>query len=356
MVTMIEVLRLRVQPGIRALALASSLVGTTASAGSAQAARDSIPLWTHVLQTGSLPSRDSALASLAKIPIADLPPNTRHALVVELNHLHGAMLSNTPIGSPDDGELFGEYYMQLVGMVASIRTPEAGLALAPAVGVSDGIAKRVARLGDPAVDALMGLLAQHHEESGVLKTLGLAWFWADSTGTSLSPLSRARIVSAFITAAGKDSVRSLLGMTNALREMRDPVFLPLATLLRDRAATLGIRGSLTVEDMSTDVIPTLTALATTRATPDLTKGMTRLIAAVCGETPAGRRLGACESISNDFIQAARHLENGQPGPAHNTLESVAKKVDETYAAGAFNRVEHALLAGNIALLLQRSER
>jgi hypothetical protein len=58
-----------------------------------------------------------------------------------------------------------------------------------------------------------------------------------------------------------------------------------------------------------------------------------LITAVCGETSNGRRMGACQSISNDFAQATRHLDNQETGPAHNTLESVAKKINEAYTDG-----------------------
>lgn len=320
----------------------------------AQALPDSIARWTRVMQVGTLLARDSALTRLAVLPQETLPAETRRVLVAELNRVHQATLSGAAYGAPGEAVgLIADYYMDLVAVVARFGTQEARLALAPAVAVSVGISQQVAQLGDTGVAVLMPLLRRRYNEQDVLETLGLAWFWADSTGSPLSDRSRAQIVAA-LTAAGFSGLHTdLLGIQGALRAIHDPSFLPLAQSVHDLAAARGVIGRSTVVTMEDEVIPSLTALAASRSLASLSSGFARLVAAVCGNAAAGRRKGACQSITNDVAAASDHLAKGQTTPARNVFNSVAKKIDSAYADGAFSDAEHALLAGNVAMLLQR---
>lgn len=47
------------------------------------------------------------------------------------------------------------------------------------------------------------------------------------------------------------------------------------------------------------------------------------------------------------------LAKGQTTPARNVFTSVGKKIDDAFKAGAFSDAEHALLAGNVVMVLQR---
>ncbi len=309
------------------------------------------------MQMGTLAARDTALARLAALPVAVLPAETQRVLVAELNRVHQAIQAGTAPGAPGESEeRFGDYYMTLVGVVANVDTPEAALALVPAVSVSGGVARRVAQLGDTAVALLIQQLqsvTQPDDHVALFQSLGLAWFWADSTGSPLSGRSRTQIVAA-LTAAGLSGVFSdMLGFELALLAIRDPGFLPLAQRVHDFAATQGVLGRSTVVTMEDEVIPKLTLLAASRSPAALASGLARLVTAVCGTDAAGRRQGACQSLANDIAEALRHLTDGQTTPARKGFESAAKKIDNAYADGAFNDAEHALLAGNVAMLLQR---
>lgn len=344
------------RPGlIVALVLASLLPTTTATA---QAAAGSVAAWTRTVQVGpTLAARDSALAKLASLPVATLPTETRRVLVAELNRVHLALKAGTAIGAVGEDEApFSDYYTTLVLVVAGIETPEAALALVPAVAVSGGVARQVAQRGDTAVALLVQQLqsaTQPDEHAALLESLGLAWFWADSTGSPLSDRSRAQIVAALSAASLSAAYADMVGMEVALRTIRDPGFLPLAQQVRAFALTQGVRGRGTVVSMEDDVIPPLTALAASRSTASLANGLARMITAVCGNDPAGRRNGACQSLTNGVAAASKHLANGRTTPARNGFESIGKKIDQAYADGAFSAAEHALLAGNVAMLLQR---
>lgn len=320
----------------------------------AQAVADSIGRWTTAIQTGTLLSKDSALAKLSALPLQALPAETRAALVAELNRVHLGILAGGNIGmAGEDEDLVADYYMELVVVVARFESQEAALALAPAVSVSIGVARRVARYGDAAVAALLPLYARRYNEDTVMETLGLVWFWADSTGAPLSDRSRTQIVAVLTAAVSSGVHRDLLGLQGALAAIHDPAFLPLANKTDQVAATFGILGRSTVVTMEDDVIPKLTALAASRSPSSLATGLARIVTAVCGNDAAGRRQGACQSIANDVAAAMNHLAKGQTTPARNGFESVGKKIDNAYAGGAFSDAEHALLAGNVAMLLQR---
>lgn len=324
----------------------------------AQASADSVTSWTRTMQVGpTLAARDSALAKLASLPAATLPADTRRVLVAELNRVHVALRAGTAIGAAgEDEEPFSDYYTTLVLVVAAIETPEAALALVPAVAVSGGVARQVAQRGDTAVALLAQQLksaVQPDEHAALLESLGLAWFWADSTGRPLSDRSRAQIVAAFSAAALSTAYADMVGMEVALRTIRDPGFLPLAQRVHAFASTQGVRGRGTVVSMEDDVIPPLTLLAASRSPASLATGLARMVTAVCGNDVTGRRNGACQSLANGVAAASNHLANGRTTPARNGFESVGRKIDQAYADGAFSDAEHALLAGNVAMVLQR---
>ncbi len=327
----------------------------------AQGTADSVAFWTRTMQLGpTLAARDEALAYLKNIAPRALPAETQRVLIAELNRVHQALKAGTPVGAPGEvPEAFDEYYETLVLVVASLDTKESALALLSAVAVSSGVARQGAQLGDTAVTLLIQQLhsaTEADEHIAVFQSLGLAWFWADSTGRPLSDRSRTLITAALTDATLTGVHGDMLGVDLALEAMHDPAFLPLAERLHDFAATRGVLGRSTEVSTRTDRIPALTALAASRSTTSLAAGLARITSAVCGTDAAGRRHGACQSIANDLAAASRHLAEGRTTPARNGFESVGKKLDAAHAAGAFSDAEHALLAGNVALVLQRLAR
>lgn len=325
----------------------------------AQATADSVPIWTRAVQVGpSLADRDEALQRLASRRRTSLPAETQRVLIAELNRVHQVMKTGGRVSDPDsDPEDFAEYYDTLVMMVSAFETREAALALLPAIAVSSSVSSSVVKqLGDTVVSLLvqqLGSTREDDEHIAVLQTLGLAWFWADSTGGPLSDRSRVQIAAALSRGTVSGSVPEMMGVELALEAMRDPAFLPLAQKLHDIAAHAGLLAQGVEADTRFDRIPQLTALAASRSTASLAAGLSRIVTAVCGNDAAGRRHGACQSIANDVAAASNHLANGRTTPARNGFESVGKKIDQAYADGAFSPAEHALLVGNVAMVLQR---
>jgi hypothetical protein len=124
----------------------------------AQLPADSVAAWTHALQVGSFREKGDALSQLMHFSVDALPNATQNALIDELRRLHTGLVNDMDLGLPDDPDGFTDYYMGVVGMVSGLKSVEATMALVPAVGVSGGFMRRVARLGDPAVDAMLPLL------------------------------------------------------------------------------------------------------------------------------------------------------------------------------------------------------
>lgn len=356
------VVRRALVPGLLALLA----LGATASA---QAVPDSMPLWALAMRSGTLEQRDAALARLSGLPPESLTPEARGAIVAELVRLHESLLASGQFPGNETGEMgefFADYYMQLVSTVAAIRTPEAALALAPAVGVSGGVARRVARLGDPAVGALLPLLARGWGTVSVLNTLGLVWFWADSTGSTLSDDSRADIVSALTTAAASDSVDHLFGLIEALDDAAEPAFLPLAITVRDRQVARGTPGALYARELSTQTIPRLSALASSRPIGSAFASVSRMIASVCRPSArlAGSRLasarpgrrGLCQAITSQLSSAQREFDAGKADAARSKLDDMIHQADVGLARGAISAIERELLVGNVIMLAERLPR
>lgn len=333
------------------------LAGSVSLAG-AQRNADSVAVWTRDLRTGILRERADALAALTRDSVPTLPRATRDALVAELARMHASMLAEPRGGSTYHGELFADYYLKLVNAVAALRTRDASLALAPAVAVSDGVARRVARLGDAGVDAVVALLGRRYEVSAMLQTLGLAWFLADSTHAVLSERSRARIVLALIDAAASDSSDDMVGAAMGIESAGDPAFIPIATAMRDRVDTISAIGEISASSLDATVIPALTRIAATRSTAEIIGGAGRAMTASCvprrsTATKAGqKRRETCASLARDFVPA-RVVRDERGGKARAGLDALRTRIELAFAAGSLTRGEHDMLAGNVAMVVRR---
>lgn len=324
----------------------------------AQVSADSVPIWTRTVQVGpSFAARDAALSKIASLRPTSLPTETQRVLIAELNRVHQVIKTGGVSDPGQDPEDCAATYDTLVMVVSALETREAALALLPAVAVSSGIsASVVMQLGDTVVSLLVQQLSSTTEGDdhiAVLQTLGYAWFWADSMRSPMSDRSRALLTAALTNTTNSGSVPDMDGVDLALQVIPDPAFLPLAQQLHDVAVKVGYFGQGIERSTRFDRIPGLAALAAARSPASLAAGLSRIVTAVCGNDAADRRNGACQSIANDVAAAIGHLAKGQATPARNDFESVGKKIDLAYADGAFSDAEHALLAGNVAIVLKR---
>lgn len=335
--------------------LAFLSVGTETLA--AQTSADSIARWTQSLQSGSDSAKIEALdrlaGMLARMPAQQWPRATQAALLAELNRLHTALLSGVSV-TPGTAEDHGEYYMTLAGVVAALRTREAALALVPAVEMGTGIQQRVARYGGDAVVApLVALVAKRHSVADALETLGLVWFWADSTGSALSDASRGLIISTLATAAASGEDSQILGATAALDRMKNPSLLPLAGVVRSATVAQGGLGNFARSDLDGKIIPALSVAQAARSNLGLLEGLARMVAVICASPSTGQRHGTCQSTTNEVATALEQLNAGRNGPARNMLNAIADRLLRAKGSGDFTGTEYALLTGDLAALLAR---
>jgi len=332
-----------------------SYVGTCAGvlalltpAARAQVPAESLAVWTAELQSAGLMRRAAIVSKLVQGSPASLPPDTRDAAIGELNRINAALVEGRAIEGSESGEVLGEYYIQLTSLVAGFRVPDADRALILAVAVSGGVQRRVAKLGDAAVPTLARMIERAYEPRAALQTMGLAWFWADSTAAPLADASRETIVRHFLAAGARDEL--LLGLAAALNDTRDPAFLPLARAVERRAVE---RREIAGAYLQLTTIPGLESAAA-RLTPADAAGRTlRAVRAFCTDAASSPRRGACESVQNDLATAVGHLQTGRREPARNALRAASRRSADALAIGAFTSDEHAIVLGGVEQILAR---
>jgi hypothetical protein len=347
---------MRVNP-MKHLAMLILALAPAADTLTAQAPADSIAAWTQALRDGSAGQRSHAASMLAAQDPGSLPPATRQVIVAELRRVNDARLNRRPLqGLAElDGETMVEYYLDLAVPAAHFGDPEARLATVHSVGVSRGHQRRAARLGDAAVPVLADMIAKGYQAQDALEAMGLAWFWADSTGATLSDPSRRQILEAFTNALGSGDFGIRLGLADALDLSREPAFLPLAEelLRRETERRRQVRVPTVRPGLETRTLPTLrTAVAQLR--PDeLAQGTLQLVEIVCEGATHGARRGTCEALQHDLATARQLLERDSADPARNVLEAAANRADHALSTGVLTPEEHALIAGGIRTIIAR---
>jgi hypothetical protein len=319
----------------------------------AQVPADSIPAWTARLQTGTLDGRAGAAGKLAAQDPASLPAATRTALIAELSRVNRSLRETGTVEGAYDlgGETFAEYYLDLVITVSHFRTPDAVNALVHSVGVGRGVQRRVARHGDAVVPELTGLVRSGHQRGDALQTLGLAWFWADSTQATLAPESEVLILDAFVLASTSDDYALLRATGDALVLSGEPAFLPLVELVEARAVQEGHNFVLLA--VRQRAAPALTRIAD-RVTPaELAQRVARVVGATCRRAAPGAGRTACESAHAQLTSARADLSARRTAAARARLQAVVEQTGRARGAGALTEAEHALIAGGAGLVLDR---
>lgn len=319
----------------------------------AEAQADSIAVWTEILRSGTLVQRVEVAGKLAAEDPASLPAATQEAVVAELVRVGAALLYDRPIEGLDelDSESFGEYFLDLSVTAAGFGSPEANRALVLSVGVSRGMQRRVARLGDEAIPVLTEMIARDYQPADALETLALAWFWADSTGAFLSDESRRVILGQLTSARGSERYSLRRATSTALELTGDPGFLPLAEWSRTSALAAGER--LIAADLEADAIPALEAAAAALSAEELAARSQRLFQVTCMDAATGPKADVCGSLDGQFDSALRDLRAGRPAAARAALEAIARGAAEAAAAEVLSGDEEALIAGGARNVLRR---
>jgi hypothetical protein len=337
-------------PLLVAWAVAAGVACGRGAGAEGEAQGDSVAVWVEVMKSGALDDRVAAAGKLAAQEPASLPPAAREAVVAELRRLNDALLGRRPIEGLDelDPESFGEYYLDLATMAARFESPEADRALILSVGVSRGVQRRVARLGDGAVPVLAEMVARDYQAADALQAMALAWFWADSTGAPLSERSRAMILDALVAATRSPSYSLRRGAATALALSGDPALLPLVDTFRSAASQTGER--LIVAALDAEAAPRLEAAAASLGARAVATRSLRILRLICRQT-AGAKEPACTRLAERFSTAVAALEAGRAEEAARALEDVARVAEA--AAGAFTEEERALILGGARLVIGR---
>ncbi|HEX5436129.1 MAG TPA: carbohydrate-binding protein [Gemmatimonadaceae bacterium] len=310
----------------------------------AQTPADSIAAWTATVESGTLVQKVAAAASLAQVPLSELPPATRSALTAELERVNNALLNDQPIeGATDLGsEDFGEYYLDLATTVAQFNTAEANRAMILSAGVSLGTERRAAELGDEAVPVLADMIDHHYEADGALETLGLAWFWSDSTGGSLSDASRLTIIRRLAEGTHSDSFDIRLGTESALAWIRDPAFLPLAGAFE--AATVG-PAPIVARLVRIEAIPALDSAAAPLTRVQRLVKTGRILHLLCGAPDHAPPSATCAALTAQLDSASDLLALNTLDEAVIHLNRLAASVGTAVSAGELTADDSIFIAG-----------
>jgi hypothetical protein len=313
----------------------------TGVAGDTNLRQDSIVAWTNRLRTGTLPEKMQVVGFLNAIDVAELPADTRAAMIAELERINNDLLNNGVLVPPGVArESFGEYYMDLAITIYYFDTPEAQRALIPAVGISRGVQRRVARLGDEAFPGLVQMVEKGLSVGDVIETMALAWFWADSTGAPLSDASRRTTLMHILNGIRISDWRS--GAAGALTLIGDPAFLPLATAFLDAMTDAPVGDRVVTEPvLRGSAIPDLRSRAENTPPPTLLARTRRLLDLLCLDA-TGDRAATCVTLG-DLL--SRGPQDGM------ALAAAAQQSDAAVTQGIFTPFEAALIAGNARFLI-----
>ncbi|MBI2407609.1 MAG: hypothetical protein HYV19_04835 [Gemmatimonadetes bacterium] len=327
-------------------------VGMGAPVASAQQPQDSVAVWAQRIRTGTPTEKALAVDALLEVPAAALSADVGRALVDELNRVAVAIRTGIAGATPDSADDHGNYFASVATLVARLDTPEASLALVPAIGISRGIQRRVARRGDLVVAPLVAATRVPTDQVDALETLGLVWFWADSTNAPLSVVSRSQILTTWLAAVQQDTGSALLGVAGAVEMAGDPSLTPLLVVGTITASRAGAFGQYVLSTVIQPALDTLQDRQATQSGLDLLRDTQRLAEALCAGAEGNRR-GLCESVSNELEVGARHLREGRPGPARNVLGDVFEACRRAREKDVISDTEFALLTGSLGALLAR---
>jgi hypothetical protein len=318
----------------------------------AQSQADSVATWTQAVTSGSLLEKAEGVAQLARIPVANLPAQTRLVLTNELNRI-GQLLDNGGVpGAETLGEEgLGEYYLDLAMTVAQLPGESAQRALIHAIDAGLGFQRRVARLGDAIVPELARMAEAGNTRAEALETMALAWYWADSTGAALSDASRQTILLALLAAPESDDYGVRRSAPEAFAMLGNPIFLPVAEAAL--AGALARDEELVAGALEAEVIPFLRGRVGQRTPAQQGAELQRAVGLLCAGVTSGPRNGACTSLTNELATGIRHLDAQRTQPARNVLTAVARNMDGFRDRGVFDSFEHALIAGGVRNLLTR---
>ena len=287
-----------------------------------QAPADSLDAWTVLLQQGSLAERAYTVVRLRGEDASRFSAATDAAVIAELERVNDALATGAPLPEEDVvfgvGEEFGQYRIALATMAAGIDTPEARRALVPAIGISRGMQRRVARLGDEAVPELQALISQPEDVNAALETMGFAWFWADSTGAPLSDESRRIIARSFVdNLAQQGNNPAFSGAATGLQFSGDAAFLPLARMAEARERDGGL--FFLAQNLALNVIPELAQVAAASSAMELLDGSIRLLNLLCLDSAGD----ACRLGVAAYTDAREQLSAGdQMGALTSLLDAI----------------------------------
>jgi hypothetical protein len=303
-----------------------------------------------VLTTTDVHQRALAVARLNALPLAELTPNARAALV-EL--LDAEATKRVPLDAEqptDEDETYDEYVIDLTDAVLKLDDPAAlrGLTI---LGIQTGrdVQRWVAARGAsslPALDAAWA--ADPQSRGGVITTWAL--MLRNTGSAALGAADRARLLGAIVGAtddlpievAAAARAGSLVALVPALDELSRQAD---DEVVRNRAAK-----AVEILAPARDALTPAQALGEAQ---QLARGFCARPGLANDPTSHPNRPSVCGVIGADFNKARAALRTGRPADARAALTDAASTAAAARAAGSLAPAEAASVEGNVQYLLGR---
>lgn len=330
-------------PHTRVVAALVACVVLSSAPVRAQGSVDSISVWTRMLATGTADDRAVAVARLGEA--ATLPPETENAIIAEMHRVNDKLLH---VSEPWD-EAMSEYWMALAILTSRIPRRDARLELIPAIGISTGMGRRVATLGDDALPGLLRVIASGVDVPPALNALGYVWFWADSTGSALTDVTRASIVHAWMDAvvAGDTAYHLRLGVQDGIEAAGDPALVPLLNIILNMPS---VSDDPVLFERTWRARERLAARARGLPLPNLLGTVERATRALCrADVPAARKI-YCDQLRATFGGLAKHVDAAQAKPARDDLDALVDITERARMWETITEYERQFVIDDIDLI------
>lgn len=331
---------------LTALVLIASGPGA-AAAGAQATTADSLA---GILASPDIHARALAVARLEALPLAELTPGARSALVSLLDAEATHTVAPDPNQLTDEDETYDEYIIGLTRVVLELHDPAAirGLTLV-GIQTSDDVQRYVASSGARSLPALDEAWQANPDARPTIVT---TWAYMLGVGApdALGAQDRQRVLASIFAATDSLPIAVAAAARIASLTTLEPV---LADLAASAASDV-------VRSRAAKAVEILGPVRGATPAPQLLGATAELVDAFCaraGLANAARvhpnRPAACGKIGADMNKAAAALRVSRPDVAKAALGDASATAAAARAAGALSAAEVAVVEGNVAYLLTR---
>ena len=329
-----------------ALLLIASSLGATA-AGAQAATADSLA---GVLTSPDIHARAVAVARLDALPVTELTPAARSALVSLLDAEATHTVAPDPNQIPDEDETYDEYIIDLASVVMKLHDPAAlrGLTLV-GIETSEDVQRYIASSGARSLPALDEAWQGNVDARPTIVTTW-AFMLGASTPDVLTATDRQRVLASVFAATDSFPI----AVAGAARAASLTVFVPALSEIAVTAASDVVRSR------AAKAVEVLGPVRDATTAGQLLGQASDLIDAFCARPGLANtarvhpnRPATCGKIGADMNKAAAAFKVSRPDDAKAALGDASATAARARNIGALSAAEAAVVEGNVAYLLTR---